>query len=644
MKANISRRTFAKKKHYRKVNLQQGKVHIDADWNEQVDIEDYHQRTYLTDLIGNSGAPRGNDGFEIIANDSKIGYTITRGNYYVDGILCQNEQDIEVTEQPDLQPLYFSWDSMVKNKEGIKRFIDFLKSTFYKSDLKWLEEPIDIEIIKNNIVQISKDGNVVLITLDKKAKKATLKINGQMVYEFIAKSNTTEIGYTPALPTVAGIYVIYLDVWERHITFLDDPAIREKALGGPDTATRTKIIWQVKLVHLESAKEEDLGICDCNLIIPLPITPPEKVGSLRVRVDPIKPVGTVEPYAGIGNQLYRVEIHKGGSKENATFKWSRDNGAVEAKVTNIDSTNNKIVISDTASERKLGFIPLQWVEIMDDHHELWGIPGTFVQLKEVKDNVLVYYYDTIRGDVPNNENYPLASNPKIRRWDSDGDIKLAPVSGEKEGYIGLDATVQVKFGSGVYNVGDYWLIPTRTAPRTTIGDVEWPNDEKGPLSLPPEGITHHFCPVALLNYEDGEDGKVLKWIRDCRKLFTPMTVSSVNTGTVYVKFNLGIKNTFGPFCHYLQGLYSPPAIILGLVSDVPKVSDDKPPSNAPVMFMEDYDEIKRGINFKAVNIGLQTFNIALDSDATRTIGGQKQGSIVLRWWAIPGQEQIHQSS
>lgn len=40
--------------------------------------------------------------------------------------------------------------------------------------------------------------------------------------------------------------LLYLDVWQRHITALDDPAIREKALGGPDTATRLKSIWQVK--------------------------------------------------------------------------------------------------------------------------------------------------------------------------------------------------------------------------------------------------------------------------------------------------------------------------------------------------------------------------------------------------------------
>src|SRR5215207_2327270 len=40
--------------------------------------------------------------------------------------------------------------------------------------------------------------------------------------------------------------LIYLDVWSRHITSIEDPSIREPALGGPDTTTRLQTVWQVK--------------------------------------------------------------------------------------------------------------------------------------------------------------------------------------------------------------------------------------------------------------------------------------------------------------------------------------------------------------------------------------------------------------
>ena len=54
----------------------------------------------------------------------------------------------------------------------------------------------------------------------------------------------------PALELLASnsTCLIYLDVWERLITYVEDDAIREVALGGPDTATRAKIVWQVKAV------------------------------------------------------------------------------------------------------------------------------------------------------------------------------------------------------------------------------------------------------------------------------------------------------------------------------------------------------------------------------------------------------------
>ena len=51
----------------------------------------------------------------------------------------------------------------------------------------------------------------------------------------------------------ANAALAYLDVWERHITPLDDPLLREVALGGPDTATRVKTVWQVRLLPITVA-------------------------------------------------------------------------------------------------------------------------------------------------------------------------------------------------------------------------------------------------------------------------------------------------------------------------------------------------------------------------------------------------------
>ena len=61
-------------------------------------------------------------------------------------------------------------------------------------------------------------------------------------------------GGNQPLPSAGDVELIYLDVWERHITSIEDPEIKEPALGGPDTDTRTKVITQVKKLSVSNAE------------------------------------------------------------------------------------------------------------------------------------------------------------------------------------------------------------------------------------------------------------------------------------------------------------------------------------------------------------------------------------------------------
>ncbi len=100
MKGDFSRFTFDRRKHYADVRLQQGRVQLDADWNEQGDIAAYQRHTLATDLIGRTGAPEigGGFGIEVAGNTLQI----TPGRYYVDGLLCENEDNVPIDGQPDL--------------------------------------------------------------------------------------------------------------------------------------------------------------------------------------------------------------------------------------------------------------------------------------------------------------------------------------------------------------------------------------------------------------------------------------------------------------------------------------------------------------------------------------------------------------
>jgi len=109
MNGDVTRQTFHSGRHYRSVRQQQGRVQLDADWNEQADIQAYLDRSVTADLVGISGAPRAYPGMAIVTganekpnNAADDELWIGEGHYYVDGILCENDQKVLLTAQPDL--------------------------------------------------------------------------------------------------------------------------------------------------------------------------------------------------------------------------------------------------------------------------------------------------------------------------------------------------------------------------------------------------------------------------------------------------------------------------------------------------------------------------------------------------------------
>src|SRR6185312_13274849 len=76
------------------------------------------------------------------------------------------------------------------------------------------------------------------------------------------------------------------------------------------------------------------AVFDCSAVDTLPQI---GTGRLRARARLDKPpteLCSIPPesrYRGAENQLYRIQVHKGGSAgdpNGATFKWSRENGSV----------------------------------------------------------------------------------------------------------------------------------------------------------------------------------------------------------------------------------------------------------------------------------------------------------------------------
>jgi len=430
MKGDFTSLNFQADNHYSSVRLQQGRVQLDADWNEQIDIAAHRDETTATDVVGREGGPLHAAGFAVTAQAGNL--VVGAGRYYVDGILCENEAAVTVAAEPAVA------------------------NVFGQPDLPGVP-----------------------------------------------------------LPGADGTYLAYLDVWQRHLTALEAPAIREEALGGPDTCTRTKVVWQVKLENVSSVPGVTCGSFPADWIP----TRAASTGRLRAQAQPsaidegpcIIPAGA--GFRRLENQLYRVEIHADSAAAGGpTFKWSRDNGIVLARLENI--VGNDLIIADPGKDASLGFASGQWVELSDEGRTLRGEPGVLVELASAQGTVLTV------SAWPNNTPLTLASfgaGPSVRRWDSES--AAAVTTGA---FVALESGVQVEFAAGgEYRTGDYWLIPARSL----TGTVQWPRsapDAQGqttPLFETRHGTAHHFCRLALLQ----RTGGVWSALHDCRTLFPPLT-------------------------------------------------------------------------------------------------------------------------
>ena len=90
MKADITRRTFRPERHYAGTLQQQGRVPLDADWNEQGEIQRHREEATAIDVIGPVGFPKG-PGFALDVTPDGSDIRVRPGHAYVEGILCELE-------------------------------------------------------------------------------------------------------------------------------------------------------------------------------------------------------------------------------------------------------------------------------------------------------------------------------------------------------------------------------------------------------------------------------------------------------------------------------------------------------------------------------------------------------------------------
>jgi Family of unknown function (DUF6519) len=470
MHADFSRVTFRPAKHYSAVLAQQGRIQLDADANEQAAIELHRTRTLTADVIGQHGGPAGASGFAIghvIGNHEVDDLTIGGGRYYVDGILC----DATRPQPGEAVPADGVWQKEQGEPSAPTTWTYWDQPDAYR----------DPELTQDRLPD--------------------------------------------RFP-----YLVYLKVWERAVSAVEDPQIREVALGTamPDTAARLKTVWQV--LPLPAAE------------LNLPDGPAETVrtafdtwaraqetSSAQLAVRTERPERADEDpclihpdarYRGPENQLYRVEVHHGGTAaEGATFKWSRENGSVVFPVCGIDGT--WVTLASLGGDDKLSLDPGAWIEIADSAYASRDEPAPLLQVEQVD---LPGRRVRLSGEPVPGVGRLADRHPFLRRWDHSavgsavgghGTPRLAggALQITESSWIELEDGLQVWFKpGGTYRPGDYWTV----AARTVTGTVEWPQNAAGEaLLLQPEGIRVHHAPLAWMM----SDNRVL----DLRRVFHPLT-------------------------------------------------------------------------------------------------------------------------
>jgi hypothetical protein len=469
-----SRFTFNPRKDYSGVVMQQGRVQMDADWNEWLAELTRRIRAGTLDVLGRAAYPATTPhAFQITAASPGGTKTMTigPGRMYVDGLLAENHGD----------PATAQWDPALAEMSNAPQ----PPPAALTSALDYTKQP-----------------------------------------------------YMPAgttLPAGNGPFLAYLDVWIRPVDYLNDPDLIDKAVG-VDSTGRLQTAWQVRLLDLANSPGATCDSAIPNWppapsagLLSTGTTPTEPSGPCCLT--------SGAAYTGLENQLYRLQIHQAGVAESsavppaaapagATFKWSRDNGSVISGVTKISNATNsagnpasQLTVTSLGRDQVLGFAPGQWIEILDDSIEYAHTAGELHRIDTIDVSSKTVTLATSLGASFAAGDTDPNRHTRIRRWDQGGkvyqedgttvwwdidakgrgDIPVPPSGTTLILESGITVTFDVSAAGGRFLAGDSWTFAARTAD----GSVETLEKAR------PREVHHHYARLSIVTFPGSAT--------DCRK-------------------------------------------------------------------------------------------------------------------------------
>jgi hypothetical protein len=454
MPGDIERVTFDPRLLFANVELQQGRLLLPADFNEQSAIHHHFLRRLIVDLVGKRW--RAGGGFVVTAEAKPdLILRISAGRFYVDGIMCENNTDCLFTEQP-FGPVpddvaEFDDDAAAVYLECWERHVNCLQ-------FPSLRDPALGGVDTATRIQIAWQARLL-------SKGAAARQGEDLVKAIDARIKALDPADSEAVQALkdakAGV--------QKAVRDFDNDVTCATAAAVIDTADRAR----PRLAADAKDGEENPEPCA---------------------------ISRDSEYRGRENQLYRVEIHRPGPAGKATFKWSRENASVAFRIVDLDPDSKakvtRVSLETLGRDRRTGLCAGDWVELVDDHTELLGRANPLLRVTDIDAHRRRVTLEGLSDVLPDR-------HAILRRWDQPGDglADALPVRESKDvkDWIGLERGVRIRFApGGFYRTGDYWLIAARVA----TGDIEWPADDGGkPLSLEPHGVERHRAVLATVKKE-----------------------------------------------------------------------------------------------------------------------------------------------
>jgi len=450
MQADFSRTTFDPAKHFSAVLVQQGRVSLDADFNEQAAILLRQLRTAITDIVGPAGAPAGdNGGFEVSAVTGRKpteDLAISAGRMYVGGVLVENDTSTTYFNQPDG---FLDADDEGDQLPRSGSFVLYLR-------------------VWERLVTAAQDPSIREVALGDPGPDTAAR--ARTVWQVAAHAVTAT--------SATGV-----------ATQLDEFTAALKPTG-----------------QLKADAKTPAGASDqpCQLPLDSRFRGPE---NQLYRVE-VHTGGQAWP---TGARQRSGDGFLGGatfkwSRENASVVFpvvsvsgavvqvttlGRD-GKLDLEIGDIVEIVDDAVASRVADDRPLTDPALAAPRLR-----------TVVDIDAADRLVTLDQHD---GD----DDCPVGRGAVLRRWDhASTHIGTTPVERADDGavpitegqWIDLEDGVRVFFQApkqapGTYRRGDFWYIPARTA----IGDVLWPRGADGtPTAKNPDGVEYHYAPLAFIS-------------------------------------------------------------------------------------------------------------------------------------------------